>query len=753
MQSKIQKIINEKTPSLKREDRAILVSELSALIEDYLSVSRKEVAIVKKELKNIKSEKSSLENKIRLLNDELKSKFNKKDSKTIAFLLGNIIIQSVKNPKKGLLELPENTSYLLKESIRRRGKKNTASKIDRILGIIVDSEQEVKAQSSIKTAISSTALNPELITGNRGYINIGQRFPKISFDYIKKNWPVKNKNKKFISILDEISENSWGEEFRLFPLSSKNFSEQIATSTSDGLFLESCWKGNSGEWQNAFLSPGFQHQNAKNLVKAIDIAKNRDLPVLFWNKEDPMHYKGFLPIARKCDIIFTTDSDKIADYKRDVGIDKVYCLPFAANQLICNPMNRSRYKEENICFAGAYYSLNHEERKQQMDDLLPALLELEGVIYDRLSEVDSDRYKFPSIYKDIVRDSVNFKEMTSLYKHFKIFLNVNTITESPTMMSRRVYELLACGTPVISTPSRAIEEQFPGIVQIAKNAKEAEQIARHLLENPWEHARLAHLGYREVMLNHTYEQRKDIISLALNMPHKVYQPLVSIVLPTMRPHFIDRIVNNIGDQTYSNIECIIITQDYSKAEVAYLEAQLDLKNIKHKTIENNSSQNLGARLNQALRLSDGEFIAKFDDDDIYFPNYLTDMMIPFSFGDWSIVGKQEGFFYLEAEDKLLVKYPNSRHIDTNFVMGATFIIKKSDLIEVGGFLEASKGEDSDLLKRMQSNGKKIYAADPFNFIVWRSKDSSSHSWDIKTEFFDRNCEYVGKGLSTHITKV
>ena len=377
-----------------------------------------------------------------------------------------------------------------------------------------------------------------------------------------------------------------------------------------------------------------------------------------------------------------------------------------------------------------------------------------GVIYDRMSKLDNERYHFPTVYRDILRDSVSFKDMTALYKHFKIFLNVNTITDSPTMMSRRVYELLACGTPVISTPSKAIEEQFSGIVQIATNAQEVEVIARDLLHNPWKHARLAHLGYREVMLHHTYENRKEIILTSLNIEHEISKPLVSIILPTMRPHFIDRIVSNIGNQTYSNIECIIITQGYSKNDVDILKSKFnEFKSITCKIIENNSSQNLGARLNQALQQAEGEFIAKFDDDDLYFPNYLADMMLPFKFGDWSVVGKKEGFFYLESEDKLIVKYPNQRHIDTGFVMGATLVMKKLDLIEVGGFLEAAKGEDSDLLRRMKVNGKKVYAADPFNFIVWRSKDSGSHSWDINKEFYESNCDFVGQGMSTNIVIV
>lgn len=773
MKDEIDNIINQRLQFLRQEDRDALSSDIQNLIDTYFSqvveLKKKNYSLedeikilnqkVSKSSKNIeldllKKENLELRNKVKFLNDELKSKFNKKETQTIAFQLGDSIIKGAKDPIKGFKSIPITSAYLIKESLSRRSKRKTASKLDKVLGILLDADQVNSGKNLIQEIKPNQYINTKLSVFERKYVDINKNFPRISYDYGSNLWPKKAKELRFISVLDEISETSWSEEFNLFRLIKKRFIEQIGSSTANGLFIESCWKGNQGEWEYAFTSPGLKHKNARDLLIALDAAKDKGLPVLFWNKEDPMHYEKFLPIARKCDIIFTTDLNKVDDYKKDLNNENIYCLPFAANPYICNPMNRSRYEEESICFAGSYYSVGHDDRKEQMDKMLPALLGLNGVIYDRMSKLDNERYYFPTIYKDILRDSVNFKDMTALYKHFKIFLNVNTITDSPTMMSRRVYELLACGTPVISTPSKSIEEQFPGIVQIATNAEEAERIARDLLDNPWKHSRLAHLGYREVMLHHTYESRKEVILASLNLKYDNSKPLVSIILPTMRPYFIDRIVNNIGNQTYSNIECIIVTQGYSKTEVNELKLKLNsFKNITSKIIENNSPINLGARLNQALQQAQGEFIAKFDDDDLYFPNYLTDMMLPFKFGDWSIVGKKEGFFYLESEDKLVVKYPNQRHIDTDFVMGATLVIKKSDLLEIGGFIEAARGEDSDLLRRMKSNGKKIYAADPFNFIVWRSKNSGSHSWDINQKFYESNCDYVGVGQSISIVKI
>lgn len=560
---------------------------------------------------------------------------------------------------------------------------------------------------------------------------------------------------KFISILDEISHTSFDSEFRLFQLNKAAFETQIKGSTSMGLFLESAWKGNFGAWEYAFTSPGLKHQNAQNLLKAIDTANNRKLPVVFWNKEDPMHYEKFLPIASKCDVIFTTDSNKVKDYQRDIPNAKVEAMLFAANIYACNPANRFRYPAENICFAGSYYGEGHDDRKKQMDALLPTIIKFDGAIYDRMSQTGNDRYAYPRQYRKFIRPAVPFKDIVDIYKQFKIFLNVNTITDSPTMMSRRVYELLACGTPVISTPSMAIDEQFKGIVQVAKNAKEANKIAQRLLENEWEWLRLSHRGYREVMLKHTYGHRAVQIANALGQKIEEKEPLASVVLASNRPQFIDRIVRNIGGQIYPNMEVIIIAQKYSDAQLAELENKLNNCGKQFQAlhiIRNDSEDTLGKRLNQGIALSKGDYVAKFDDDDFYFPNYLQDMLIPFKFGDYGVVGKKEIFIYLESQDKTFVRYHGQRHMQTDFLTGATLVFSRKAL-DTLSFGDLNRGEDSNIIEQAKKAGIKMYVTDPFNFVVFRSKEVGNHTWQVEDEFFTNKGVLVGNGLATEITEI
>lgn len=567
--------------------------------------------------------------------------------------------------------------------------------------------------------------------------------------------PAASAQLRLLTILDEISEASWSTEFRMFPVSRGNYRNQISTSTSAALFLESCWKGNRGAWEYAFTSPGLSHANAQALLEAIEIAKKRNMPVLFWNKEDPMHYEKFLPIAAKCDIVFTTDANKISAYKRDLPGARVETLAFAAAPHITNPSGRFKTHAESICFAGSYYSVGHEDRKRQMDALLPAIPPLGGAIYDRFSKLRSERYQYPPEYRPYIRDSVPFTRMAELYKRFKIFLNVNTVTTSPTMMSRRVYEILATGTPVISTPSAAIEAQFPGIVQIASTASEAREIAESLLHNEQRWLRLGHIGYREVMSHHTYAHRSRAVREALGERADKTTPLVTVVTASNRPNMIERIVTNIARQEHPRIEAIIVTQGYSSLDEDRLRTQL-AQNAPHLErlilIEDNSTTPLGSRLNRAIDEATGAYVAKMDDDDFYFPKYLSDMLLPFSFGNWGLVGKREIFVHLEGQDATYVRFANERHQSTSFVAGPTFVAK-TEVLRSNRFAPVNHGEDSSLLKQLELKGIGIYATDPFNFIQYRSASPAQHTWQVDDAFFINKGTHVGRGLAEDVVVV
>ena len=96
-----------------------------------------------------------------------------------------------------------------------------------------------------------------------------------------------------------------------------------------------------------------------------------------------------------------------------------------------------------------------------MDILLRPSLDFGLDIYDRnlgLFANEPDLYRFPDIYQPAIKGRLEYDDMVKAYKQYKVFLNVNSVRHSSTMFARRVFELLSCGTPVISTFSKGVIE-------------------------------------------------------------------------------------------------------------------------------------------------------------------------------------------------------------------------------------------------------------------------------------------------------
>jgi glycosyltransferase involved in cell wall biosynthesis len=101
---------------------------------------------------------------------------------------------------------------------------------------------------------------------------------------------------------------------------------------------------------------------------------------------------------------------------------------------------------------------------------------------------------------------------------------------------------------------------------------------------------------------------------------------VSVVIPTYnRFNFLLNTIKSVKEQTYSNIE-IIVVNDCS-AQKEYYEYDWKENNIIIIHLETNSKQKFGFACagfvrNTGIELASGKYIAFCDDDDIWFPNKL-----------------------------------------------------------------------------------------------------------------------------------
>ncbi len=307
------------------------------------------------------------------------------------------------------------------------------------------------------------------------------------------------KGLRVAAIMDEFTHHSFAPECELMPLSIAGWQAQLEATPPDMVFIESAWRGAEGDWALKISNP------SQELASLLQWAQDKRVPTVFWNKEDPVHFSVFLHVARAVDYVFTTDIDCIARYKREVGHERVYLLPFAAQPVVHNPIERFP-RDDAFCFAGSYY-LKYPERQRDFSSLLDAVKGLKPVeIFDRNFGNPHPHYEFPPQYQPFIVGTLPFDQIDKAYKGYRYGINMNTIKQSQTMFARRVFELLASNTVVVSNFSRGMRLFFGDLVISSDASSEVQRRLAPLAdETTLRKFRLA--GLRKVMAEHTYANR------------------------------------------------------------------------------------------------------------------------------------------------------------------------------------------------------------------------------------------------------
>lgn len=586
---------------------------------------------------------------------------------------------------------------------------------------------QLSAWSRRRSITQSTAeASPQIATGSLSEEVLAELFPPM---------PVPDRAPVFAHtrvgvILDEFSAQSFGFEWSITELTRSDWSNQI-----DGLdfvFVESAWNGNGGDWKfklNGPSGPG------PDVVELLTECRRRGLPTVFWNKEDPPHFEDFLPLAKLVDVVFTSDVRLVTEYRARLGHDRVAVLPFAAQPAIHNPSRPARnFAARDIAFAGMYFAHKYPERREQMDLLLGAAEAVSGRMQHGLEIFsrflgDDERYQFPGSLADRVVGGLPYRNLLTAYKHFKVFLNVNSVVDSPSMCARRIFEISAAGTPVVTTPSAATKEFFPSAeVPQPETSEEAEWTLRAFVRSPELRDRTVHLAQRRIWAEHTYSHRAMTVMNALEVPYEPpFARSVSAVVSTNRPEHLGEVLATHAAQVHDDKELILVAHGFEvRNDLRSQAKELGIENLQ--IVEVSAQEPLGACLNRGVKAASGEIIAKMDDDDVYGAHYLSDQLAAMCYSNADLVGKQAHYLHIRGSDIVICRFPEREHRFTDLVMGPTLMTRRSTLT-AQPFAERTLGEDTDLQKRLIANGARIYSTDRFNFVQVR--DSHAHTWTVE----------------------
>lgn len=537
-------------------------------------------------------------------------------------------------------------------------------------------------------------------------------------------------------ILDEFSAAAFSFEWNLLTLRKDAWREQLTESRVDFLFVESAWSGNSGSWKSQLTGTSGPKPEFLALV---DWCREQSIPTVFWNKEDPPHYADFLPAARHFDMVFTSDSGRIPSYRHDLGHNRVATLPFAAQPAVHNPIRGSQGRHaRGVAFAGMYFAHKYPERRQQLDMLLSAARDASGQagpeleIFSRQLSGDP-KYQFPAPFNGNVVGTLDYARMLTAYRAYKVFLNVNSVVDSPSMCARRIFEITASGTPVVSTPSAATEHFFdPDEVLVAGSRKQGENQIRMLSRSAELNDRVVHKGQRRIWAENTYAHRAESI-VASVLPERsrpVALPSASALVSTIRPQQLEHVFATVGSQVGVDLELVLLTHGF-ETDDEHIRHLANLYGVRrYRVLTASREVTLGECLNLCVNAASGDVLSKMDDDDYYAPNYVADLLHALDFSKADVVGKLAHHMHFVANRATVLRMADREHTFTRLVMGPT-ITARREVFEAQPFEALNRGEDTDFLRKVTTAGGSIYAADRFNFCQMRQADG--HTWDVSDD--------------------
>ncbi len=542
-----------------------------------------------------------------------------------------------------------------------------------------------------------------------------------------------------LSILDEFTHACLGPELGLRPARRAGSDEQF-----DGVSLllaETAWRGKGGEWTYAFS----KFSEDPDLAGLLESARRRGIPSALWNKEDPVGYDEFLAVAREFDHVFTTDSDQVERYKRDLGHGRVRSMMFAAQPMLHHPIRDDERAKEGVAYAGAWRGAKYPGRARELTTLLDAAASVGSLeIFARDARSDATRESgFPDRFARCIVGSVPYSEMGSVYRSHACLLNVNSVSDSTTMLSRRVLEALACRTPVVSSPSKALEAHFSDVVLVPQSFDEARDMIEWAVTDRDAADRLAHRGYRLVHQQHTYAKRIDAMCSAIGLKEAApARTGIDVVCVSNRPERLEAALANFERQTYASKKLIVVT-NHDGFDRGVVDARV-LRIPGARTIHLPEALTLGECLNIAVESCKGEWFAKFDDDDFYGAEYLSDFMLAAGYSGASVMGKRTGYAYLESLDQTVIRNEGHEFTWTDHVMGGTIVARRNDVGSIP-FRPLVAGTDTQFMKECTEAGLPILSVDRYNYLMTRYRSAGGHTWKISDDRFMKECRVVASG--------
>ena len=242
------------------------------------------------------------------------------------------------------------------------------------------------------------------------------------------------------------------------------------------------------------------------------------------------------------------------------------------------------------------------------------------------------------------------------------------------------------------------------------------------------------------------------------------KPKVSVIIPTYnRAHIISRAIQSVLDQTYQDLEIIIVDDGSTDNTESVVKSFNDKRIIYNKS--DNKNKGVASARNIGVKLSRAEYIAFQDSDDVWYPYKLEKIMkviedqgnIDFIYSYGRIIknekiigdgGKNPGMNNLSKRELIISLFYG------NFIPTQGVVVKKDKIINVGGFDESfPSASDHELWIRLIPICNFYYMDEPL-FDIYFSEESITINVNMRirsqVRLFNKNKLILKKQINSRV---
>lgn len=302
----------------------------------------------------------------------------------------------------------------------------------------------------------------------------------------------------------------------------------------------------------------------------------------------------------------------------------------------------------------------------------------------------------------------------------------------------------ARGTVVTCRPGGRVAVALGGR-GIEVDLGDVERAASALLADTDRRERTSVRQRRYVLAHHTLDDRAQQLLTAAGL-HVRPTPRITVLLATRRADLVADALAQVAAQDHPAVDVQLLLHgiDQVPADLTDRAGRLAVQ-VHHVPAD----RPLGAVLDVGLEAATGELIAKFDDDDLYGTNHLSDLLVALRYSGADVVGRWANVTYLADADQTVDGDRSRQERVAHHLPGATMLVH-GDVLRRLRWRHVPSGVDRELVRALHADGGRAYATHRFGFVRCRHGD---HTFAQSDRTFARRADHGTPGLDRSVLEV